>query len=62
MPEFFDAGAHGGAGGPDIVKEDIGGVIIDSGVWRDGVGVGGLVDTGSAVGANLGGVLGADEK
>ena len=42
LPEFFDTGLHGGAGGPDVVEENVGSIGSNDGVWGYGVGVAGL--------------------
>ena len=62
LPEFFDAGLHGSAGGPDVVKEDVGSIGSNDGVWGYSIGVACLGYTGSAIGADLSGVTGADKK
>ena len=53
---------HGGASGPDVVEEKVSGVRVDLGFWADRVGFGGLREPGFGAGANLDGVVGADEN
>ena len=60
--EPFYCGLHAGAGGPDVVKEDVGGVGVDVGVWSQGVGHRGLVDASGVVGADLDGTIGASKE
>ena len=60
--EQFLAGAKGSASGPNIIEEEISGVLFD-GVFRvELVGGGGLSETGSTVGADLGSIVSAEEK
>ena len=56
--EFFDAGAHGCACGPDVVKEDVSDARVEWGVTSKGIGVFGLGKARSAISADLGGVTG----
>lgn len=62
MLEFFDSRFHTSTGGPDIVKKEIsvGGVNAD--VWVDLISSFGLRETGGAISADLGGVIGADKE
>ena len=62
IPELFDAGAHGSAGSPDIIEENISGSWVYGVTLVKLVGGGGLSDAGLAVGANLDGAFGAVEK
>ena len=54
------SGEEGGAGGPDIVEEDVGGGGVDR--RGDGIGFGGLSFAGRNFGADLDGVGSAGEK
>ena len=60
--EKLAGGLSGGAGSPDVVNDDVGGAGVDFGFGIEGVGGGGLGFASGRVGADLDGVLGADEK
>ena len=62
MPELFYGGFHGGASGPDIVEEEIGGLLVDCDFGIEAIGGSGLLDTSGAVGADLDGVLITEKK
>ena len=62
LPEFFDGCLNRSACSPYVIKQKIGGLLID---WEFGVELVsdfGLGEAGSAVGADLDGVFGADEE
>ena len=62
LPEFFDAGLHGGAGGPDVVEKDISGTRIYGDVVGYSICVISLSDTSCAIGADLCSTISADKK
>ncbi len=60
--ELFDGGIDAGTGGPNIVKDEVGGGLVKSGSWLDGKSMLGLSETGVFIGTNLNSILGTDEK
>jgi hypothetical protein len=62
LAELFDGGFHAGAGGPDIVKENVGGVGVDFDFWVEAISGYGLSEASLTVGANLDSILVAEEN